>query len=268
MPQTSYLTTPAAAYAGTPRGCGHKILARVADGAMVRGVACVRGSADKHVRALASSDAPANDADAIMTVQATATTAQTCTGATLDGDVGAAAFWPPRNVTCTLNSHADWDPSTIIVEGLGAFGEPVSETFEVPNGGNVTLTGVVAFSQVTAVKIPPQTGTNGTLDVGLGVKIGAIDRKVLGIVKYDETAEPAAIAQYDDVDVIEKGEVWVDAEEAVTEGDAVYVRLVVSGNEVYGAFRATPDANDCGLLRRARWASTTSGAGLAVVELL
>ena len=34
-----------------------------------------------------------------------------------------------------------------------------------------------------------------------------------------------------------------------------------------GALRCTPDANDCALVTHARWASKTTGAGLAVVEL-
>ncbi len=265
--QTSYNGGPSRAVAGMIAEGGARVRSRVAEAATVAGQLAIRGTADGQARALASGDAPSADTDAIMTVQATATTAQVCTGATLDGVVGTTVFWPPRNVTLTLNSHADWDPSTILVEGLDAFGAPCAEAFEVPNGGNVTLTGVVAFSRVVNVKIPPQTGTNGTLDVGLGLAIGAIDRKVEGIAVYDATREPEAYGQYDDMPVLDQGFVWVTSEAAATKGDPVYVRFVVTGGEAYGAIRPTPDANDCGLLRAARYAETITGAGLAKIEL-
>ena len=42
---------------------------------------------------------------------------------------------------------------------------------------------------------------------------------------------------------------------------------VATGNEVRGAFRTTPDSNDCALLAGARWGSSRTGVGLAVLEL-
>lgn len=265
--QTTYAAGPTAAVAGMIVEQDANVRSRVASAETVAGQLAIRGTSDGQARALAVGDVPAADDDAIMTLQPTAITAQVCTGATLDGVVGTTVFWPPRNVTLSLNSHADWDPSTIVVEGLDAFGAPISEAFEVPNGGNVVLTGVLAFSRVINVKIPPQTGTTGTLNVGLGVSIGPIDRKVEGIAVYDATREPEAYAAYEDMPVLRRGYIYVTSETAATKGDPVYVRFVVAGAEVYGAFRATPDSTDCGLLLAARYAETITGAGLAKLEL-
>lgn len=268
--QTSYLTQAAQAVAGMLHDSGEAdIVARVASATTPQGVIAIRGTTDKWARAIATGDTPVLDTDSIATVIATATTPVIATGAALDGVVGVTELWPPRNIVLTLNNHADWDPSTILVRGKDWSGAPCEEAFEVPNAGNVTLTGNTAFSFVDEVYIPAQTGTNGTLDVGTGVKIGPIDRKVIGIVRYDSTREGgAAFVQYEDMSIIQGGRVWVNAEAAVTEGDPVYVRFVVAGDEVYGAMRAAPDSTDCGLLHRARWASTTTGAALALVELL
>lgn len=265
-------TYSADATVGVPGGLADQgpndIVSASASASTNAGQLVIRSTADRVCRPLVTGDTPAADADAIATVIATATTAVNAVTTALDGAVGQTAFWPPRNVTLTLNSHADWDPSTIVVEGLGANGEPVSEAFEVPNGGNVTLTGTVAFSQVTAVKIPPQTGASGTLDVGLGVKIGPINRKVYGIAQHDTTRETGPYEVYEEVPIVRKGRVLVTAETAVTRGDPVYVRFVVSGDEAYGGLSNAPDSTDCGLLEGARWGSTTTTTGqIAVLEI-
>jgi hypothetical protein len=48
----------------------------------------------------------------------------------------------------------------------------------------------------------------------------------------------------------------------------VYVRQVISGNEVRGHYRATVDANDLAQIVRARWIEKTTGAGVAGLRLL
>jgi hypothetical protein len=110
----------------------------------------------------------------------------------------------------------------------------------------------------------PQLGDTAAVFDGVAHMKYAVDPNDLVAPATDPQGYPSGAT----MDVVREGCVWVDAEAAVTEGDPVYVRLVVTGDEVYGAFRAAPDANDCGLLRRARFASTTSAAGKALVELL
>ena len=267
--QTSYDNEPGIGYAGQLADDGDVDVASMANSSatgIVAGTVVLR-SGDRLCRPILTTDTPVLDTDSIATAIATATTPVIATGATLDGVIGVTEISPPTNIVLTLNSHADWDPSTILVRGLDWKGAPCEEAFEVPNGGNVTLTGNTCFSFVTEVYIPAQTGTNGTLDVGTGVKIGPIGKLVAGIALYNSMREPGTFARYEGLSVIRKGRVKVSAEGAVTSGGPVYVRFVVAGNEVYGAMLAAPDSTDCGLLPGARWASTTTGAGIAVVDL-
>jgi len=176
-------------------------------------------------------------------------------------------FWPPRLVTITLNSHSDWNDTEAIVRGLDAFGQPCMDVFKIPEGGNTTLTGSIAFTQVTSVEIPAATSTNGTMDVGLSVAMGPCDRSVVGLALYNSAREPGTYAANAMVPVLKKGRAWVTTEGSVSNGDPVYVRFVATGSEVRGAVRATPDSTDCALLRRARFVSSRTGAGIAMIEL-
>jgi hypothetical protein len=99
------------------------------------------------------------------------------------------------------------------------------------------------------------------------VKIGPCDRKVYGVALYDAAKIPGTYAQYDDVSILRQGRVYVTAEGTVVKGDPVYVRFVVGGSEVYGGFSNAPDSTDCARLHGARWGSSRTGAGIAVLEL-
>jgi hypothetical protein len=95
--------------------------------------------------------------------------------------------------------------------------------------------------------------------------LGAGDHIVAGIVARDETRTAVNYASGELVPIIKCGDVWVTSETAVKEGDPVWVRVVISGDEVAGAFRATPDGNDCVRIKGARFSSTNS-AGLSRVD--
>jgi hypothetical protein len=270
--QTTYDDFPAIAYAGQlahDGGQGHDVAsANNSNATAITAGLVVLRSGDRLVRPILSTDEPTADPDAIIASGvASATTRQTITGASLNGVIGQLEISPPLNVTLTFNSHSDWNDTTIIVKGLGAYGEPISETFLVKEGGNEVLTGVEHFSFVTAVIVPPGTSTNGTLLVGTGVSVGPIGRLAAGIAVYDMAREPGTYAQYERLSVLKQGRVAVSAEAAVTEGMPVYVRFVATGGEVRGAMRAAPDSTDCALLPGARWATTTTGAGIAFVNL-
>jgi hypothetical protein len=266
--QTSVDNAPASGYAGQLANVGPRKV-RSAANSNAAGIAAgliVFRSGERLVRPILASDEPSLVATAIMTSKATATTAQTLITTSLDGAVGQLEISPPKNLSLVLNSHADWDPSTIVVEGLDVNGETISEAFEVQNGGNVTLTGVKHFSFVTAVKIPPQTGTNGTITVGTGTSIGALDKLAAGVAVYDPMREPGLFAQYEDLSVLADGEIFVSAEGAVNEGDPVYVRIVAT-SETRGAVRATPDGVKCAHLSNAEFGRTTTGAGITVLRM-
>jgi len=73
----------------------------------------------------------------------------------------------PRALSVVLSSHANWDATTMVVHGLDAQLQPLSENFTIPNNGNTTLTGAKYFKQVTRVEIPAQSGTSGTFTIGI-----------------------------------------------------------------------------------------------------
>lgn len=208
------------------------------------------------------------DADGIVASRATAATATSITGSGLDGVVGANVMFPARNVTITATSHANFDLTTWFVRGLDEEGRPQEEAFVMPDAGNTTLTGKKFFSQVTEVYVPAQTGTGGAYTVGFGSLLGPLDTLLGGVVMYDATKPPGAYALYDDVSVLDEGAIYVYSETAVDVTKPVLVRLVISGDEVRGYFRATADSNDCAAITRARWIEKTTGAGIAGLRLL
>ena len=266
--QTTYSTQAALGIAGMLADSGPSdIASAAAQGTLVAGIAALKGSAERTCKPILSTNAPTADVDAIVATLASTAGVQTLTGAALDGVVGGAEMIPPRNVTMTFSSHADWDATTATVTGTDENGETVTENFSIPNGGNATVTGTTKFRTVTSIAIPAQSGTGGTATIGTGSLLGNVDRHLLGISLYDATREPGAWVDNDTVPVLRQGRAWVTSETAVNDGDPVFVRFVVSGDEVYGALRATPDSNDCVRWTRARWRSMTAAAGLAIVEL-
>ena len=275
--QSTYSSQPAIGIAGQLADEGPREIVGRSNGnaaGISPGLAVVRGTTDGLCRPVLSTDLPVTGTTQIIASGVTSTTAaQSISGASLNGSIGATTMWPPRNVILTLNNHANWLLSTIIVQGLGADFEPIEEAFLVPANGNVTLTGTVAFAAITAVLIPVEGGTSGTLTVGTGVQMGSLDAQILGASVYDAVKMPATVganesyAQYDDVPILRDGRIYVLAEGAVTQGDPVYVRLSAAGSEVLGAFGNFVDGFDCARLRGARWASTTTGAGIAVLEI-
>jgi hypothetical protein len=100
----------------------------------------------------------------------------------------------------------------------------------------------------------------GTADDGV---IAAPGTKFLGITEASHFASSASgvdlYARYETVPVLIKGPIWVQASEAVAAGDPVYVNLTT------GVWSKTASGNT--LLANARWDTSTSGAGLAVIAI-
>lgn len=105
-------------------------------------------------------------------------------------------------------------------------------------------------------------------------------RKVEGIVVMSQAVEeqpentlgvadanvPAYPANYS-YSVMRKGVVWVWSEQAVSPTDQVFVRAIASGDEKPGNFRKDADTTNAAQLKGARFASTTTAAGLVKVEI-
>jgi hypothetical protein len=115
------------------------------------------------------------DPDGVKLSIATSMSAQTYTGAALDGAIGSAAFDQPRAATVTLGgAPGDFtDGSTVVVTGLDVLGRPQSRTLTI-DASQVpyTLTTGYAFTQVTSAAVAAQATTAGTLSLGLGAFVG------------------------------------------------------------------------------------------------
>jgi hypothetical protein len=205
------------------------------------------------------------DVDAIVATLASTAGIQTLTTTALDGVVGDDEMFPPRNVTLTLSASADWDATTAVVTGLDASGATVTENLTIPNGGAATVTGAVLFKSIVSLVVPAQSGTGGTATMGFGSLLGSIDHIVAGLCQHDATRTSLTYADGEMVPMCRVGERFVTSETAVTEGAPVWVRLVAGGGENLGDVRATPDSNDCALLKGARFTSNNA-AGLSRVE--
>lgn len=278
MVQTAVSQDPAVAVAGLIADCNpqdiiSKILATttVVAGALVKHVI---GDEDDRCEPIATGTITArNDPDAFKTNIGSTGGIQTFTGADFEGVIGAGRFWPPLNAVLVLNSHADWDATTAVIVGLDEYGRYQTEDLTIPNNGNATVVGVKFWSKIDSLVIPAQSGTNGTATFGTGTRLGPLTaRDILGVVPYQAAREPGAYAVGDDLPVLEKGRIWVNVEAAVSVGDPAYVRIVAGGGESVGAFGRIPDGTpvtnpDAALLLGARFVTSTTGAGLAELEL-
>lgn len=127
---------------------------------------------------------------------------------------------------------------------------------DLPAGRFVTCTGV---TNTHGCALPAATGevTDGD---GLGITIWQSAKEYLSAThEYEE---------YDQVPVCRKGQIWVMAEDAVTEGNAVFVRFTAAGSEELGRMRSDADGGDAVAIPSAIWrTSTTAVNQLALVEL-
>lgn len=266
--QTTYGLAPAAGLPGMPGRVGMKSLIRtfIACAALVPGRFYFKGPASGNAAGEVGPIEPAADADAIIATGASTAGTQTLITTSLDGVIGQGEIYPPRNLTMTFSSHADWDATTATITGTDENGVSQTENFSIPNGGNATVTGSTKFRTVTSVAIPAQSGTGGTFTVGVGSLLGAADHIAAGLAVLDVTRTSLNYADGDLVLIAREGEFYVTSETAVKEGDPVWVRVVAGVGENLGAVRATPDSNDCVRIKDARFTSTNS-AGLSKLEL-
>jgi len=105
-----------------------------------------------------------------------------------------------------------------------------------------------------AVMLPTATGDITNLTAGVVLHSHAIESSASGDPQYPQNAA---------VNVLRKGRVYVEVEDAVDEGAAVFARHTAD----FGKFRSDIDGGDATLVPGAVFRSSTTGAGLAVVEI-
>lgn len=187
--------------------------------------------------------ASAADPDAIIATGVSTAGVQTLDAADFDGTgqgAGGAYLNVPAFITFTFSSSADWDATNITVTGIGADGEVASDTIAVPDAGNATVTGDVAFWAITGVSIPAQSGTGGTYTMGVaatgreltGAQILGVAKRDALVIDDDElAANRAATAR-------RRGRIFVETDETVLVGAPAFVRVVAGGaTELPGMFR-------------------------------
>lgn len=266
--QTTYGFYSAGLIAGQLFDNGHReVNSVIAEAAIAAGLVVIRGGTTRaEGRPPTTPDAADADAFATAAVIISAATAQTVAAASFDGVVATGELFPPRNVTLTLSNHADWDATEAVVTGTDEDGRVVQETLLIPNGGNATVTGLRHFRTVSSIYIPAQSGTGGTATLGFGSSLGPIDHGVHGVAIYDASREPEAYPVDYVVPCLKKGRIVVNCETSYTDGNPVFVRFIASGDEVAGQVRATADANDCALMKRARFVGSGT-AGVCTIDL-
>lgn len=269
--QNSYAFAPAAGLPGqiARHKPGQFIASLIAYAAMTPGLVAFNGRAVGGSAGEAGHmTAPAASATGILaTGGASSASSQTISGASLNGTYGnGAELLPPRNVTLVLSSSTDWDATTATITGTDENGAVVTDSLSIPNNGNATVAGTVAFRTVTSVTIPAQTGTGGTFTVGIGSVFGSVDHLVEGIVARDVTRSAVAFAAGELVPVMRNADLFVTSESAVKDGDPVFVRVRAPSGETIGAVRATPVSGETVRLKNARFVGANS-AGLSRIDL-
>jgi hypothetical protein len=274
--QTTYNLVPAAGRAGSKSSSTpwELIESCVASGAVPVGLlAVIAGGENPAVltpTSVKTMPALTVDVDAFVTTHATAASDQNLATTDLNGVIGQARTTPARRVTFVANSHSDWDATRIRIEGLDVSGNPITEDLLMPNAGNTTLTTVMFFSQVTAVRVPAQTGTNGSYTVGISADEGVYSSADCGIVLRPSTTEPLtadSIATAIDCDWMKKGKCWVIVEAAVIAGDKVFVRTLLSGADLRGQFSGT-SGTGFSPLPHAFFSSDGAQDGIAEITLM
>lgn len=286
--QTSYTTKPAIAVEGmiADSRIMKNIVSRFATGVIKAGRGVFRASAFEPSQADGDSAMPgqvvqslspaaAVDVDAILASGgASAATAAVWEGAELNGVVGQGTMRPARLITLVLSNHTDWDATNATLTGIDDYGDLVTETLAIPNGGNATVTSVRKYRSVLSLAIPAQTGAGGTFTIGIAaLAFTAADFE--GVAVYDASIEREADAiaagvEYGDkvcLPVLDKGAVYVLPEVDVKPGDDVFVRVAVGSGSNLGAFRITNDSSSCVQITGAKWGSKAAAGTPAVLIL-
>lgn len=97
--------------------------------------------------------------------------------------------------------------------------------------------------------------------------LSAISEKVAGVVIHKHVEE-GILLEKEAVSLLRKGRIYVKVEEAVSPGDQVHVRAVVSGQEEAGSFRASADGTDTiNISSKAEYLSSAEAGEFALVDI-
>ena len=126
---------------------------------------------------------------------------------------------------------------------------------------SVTTTFLSAGSGDTAAAAAAALTTGDTAADVLGVAFLTSDRQQQLSTGYNYYLDTEA------VNILQKGSVAVMTEVAVSESDAIYVRLITNTNGWAGNFRNDSDSNTAVLMTGMEWLKTQSAAGLEPLKV-
>ena len=293
--QSSYSQRPSEAVPGmfSDAFAGRDVDSKVARGILKAGYGCFKSQAhggagttmlDAGEVYQIPSPAAAVDVDAIIATIGTTTGVQTLSGASLDGVVGGAEMQPARILNVTFSSHADWDATTGVLTYVNDSGVTVSENISIPNGGNATVLSTGYCASFVSFVIPAQSGTGGTATLGVSALTALTIADFRGTVVrqpvkttlnaasiFGYVGNPSVLVTGDYVDgetvpVMTEGGIWVYAEEAMSDGDPVYIRIATGSASALGGFRNDADSASCVLVPGAKCKRDSTGAGPAWVH--
>lgn len=273
--QSTYSTTAALGRAGmvADTSAPYNVDAGSADGVVGVGLGVIRGTAGRQVKTVAGVTTLATSI--LASGGASSASAQTISGASLNGSIGVARITPAQQITVALSSHANWSATTMTVRGEDADGNAIAEDILIPAAGNATITTIAAFGKVTALYIPVQGGASGTFTVGTVATKAEYSRSDFrGVAEWQSGHMPYTTVTYaggeypayEDVPVITRGRVWVNTEAASLRGDKVYVRIVTSGADTVGQFSSAPSSSFA-LVRGAEFITAASATAIAQIQL-
>jgi len=228
---------------------------------------------------------PAADVDAIMTAAQFASTAagqSYSTAAHFDGATGHDRLIPAATISVTFApaNINDWNTPSgeclVEIYGLDKEGNDIKDSISRPNGAaTATYSTRLPFAAVHRIDTPACNGAAGTGTVGFSldrVGLGRDDFPGIGI--YDPAREPFAVltevGDEDQLSVLTSGKFWAVAEHAVSNGDHVYVRVLLAVLDVRGQFTGMDGAAvpaTYAHLSNARWRTAADADGLAIIEL-
>jgi hypothetical protein len=259
MPQLSYTEAPVKAYEGGLADTGVKDIITKTNSTNQRTDAHVVNAVNAAVYTISLTDGNGDSDTATYTADGSATTTEIVAGLVaavnaLDLEISATA----------VDADDFYLESTNDVGGFTA-----TSAGDTPT--DLTLTTVVSEAQqIPFGRFVCRDEAHGDDYCRLPRLSTDIDGSCLGVAVSHTAQEPGTTgyANHSSVSILNKGRIWMVAEDAVTLGDAVYVRYTANGaTKLPGMVRSDDDSSKAAALARAKFASTAGAGELVLVEL-
>lgn len=171
-------------------------------------------------------------------------------------------------VTASINDadqlYVDADVSGVAFTAVGTTNCSVADV--ILNELNVPF-GVLVVEDTTGLSddrahLPQVTGDITTVGkvAGVAVHNHGVEQNKGGVNNLGYEPQSA-------MNVLRKGRIYVTVEDAVVKGGLPFVRFVAGASEQLGSFRSDADGSDAVALPDARYVTSASAGGLAIVEI-